>query len=111
MLSLGYPSLDSLSEGDLGRYAPIASAILSGNDLHRDRRWVPAIRSFLVPFQLDKWFDRASTVSSAEPLTTPRKTVREPHRPEEDRGIEGPNLSSLPCCKGRDRVQRRSWQK
>ena len=41
----------------------------------------------LVPFQLDKWFDR---------LTTPRK-------------IEGPNVSSLPCCKGRDRVQRESW--
>jgi len=98
MLSPGYPSLDSLSEGGLGRYAPIASAILIGNDLRRDRRWVPAIRSFLVPFQLDKWFDRASTVSSAEPLTTPRK-------------IEGPNLSSLPCCKGRDRVQRRSWHK
>ncbi len=57
----------------------------------------------LVSFQLDEWFDRASTVSdstelaevSAEPLTTPRKTVREPHRPEEDRGIEGPNL---PTC-------------
>ncbi len=43
----------------------------------------------LVPFQLDKWFDR---------LTTPRK-------------IEGPNLSSLPCCKGRERVQRKSWHK
>jgi hypothetical protein len=48
MLSPGYPSLDSLSEGGLGRYAPIASAILSGNDLRRDRRWVPAIGSFLA---------------------------------------------------------------
>jgi hypothetical protein len=45
MLSPGYPGLDSLSEGGLGRYAPIASAILSGNDLRRDRRWVPAIGS------------------------------------------------------------------
>ncbi len=52
----------------------------------------------LVPFPLDKWFDRASTVSSAEPLTTPRK-------------IEGPNLNGLPCCKGREQVQRASWHK
>jgi hypothetical protein len=40
----------------------------------------------VAPFQLNKWFDR---------LTTPRR-------------IDGPNVSSLSCCNGRDRVERES---
>ncbi len=63
---------------------------------------VPHQRGMLVPFQRDKWFDRFDRLtalrSSKGRLTTPRK-------------IEGPNLSSLPCWKGRDRVQRESWHK
>ncbi len=82
-----------------------------------------------MPFQLDKWFDRASTVSestvfdpeaqtrrelaevSAEPLTTPSRSRASRPRGGSRGKIEGPNLGSLPCCKGGDRVQRESWHK
>jgi hypothetical protein len=74
----------------------------------------------LVPFQREKWFDRltarlSSTLrlrpEGSSPKSTPRKTVREPHRPEEDRGIEGPNLRREPCVNSCERVQRKSWHK
>ncbi len=64
-----------------------------------------------MPSQLDKWFDRASTVSSAEPLTTPSRSRASRPRGGSRGKIEGPNLDGLPCSKGRDRVQRARWHK